>query len=157
MKCTVIWCLYQVLLQDNNGVPNLDILCLVISRNVRIAWWKGIFRFSHMKNDEIHVTVLCLKLLHDNSGVLNLEILESLQDTSGQLNYEVWVRWYPETCCVVKRDFSVFSSPEPKARVSYCHSAPSVVRPSSVRPSDVNFSHFWLLLQNRLIDFDETW
>ena len=32
----------------------------------------------------------------------------------------------------------VFSSPEPKARVSYCHSAPSVVRPSVVvrrRPS----------------------
>ena len=28
----------------------------------------------------------------------------------------------------------IFSSPEPKARVSYCHSAPSVVRPS-VRPS----------------------
>ena len=27
----------------------------------------------------------------------------------------------------------LFSSPEPKARVSYCHSAPSVVRPSSVR------------------------
>ena len=34
----------------------------------------------------------------------------------------------------------VFSSPEPKARVSYCHSAPSVVRPSvclSVCPSSV--------------------
>ena len=30
----------------------------------------------------------------------------------------------------------IFSSPEPKARVSYCHSAPSVVRPS-VRPSSV--------------------
>ena len=26
--------------------------------------------------------------------------------------------------------FAFFSSPEPKARVSYCHSAPSVVRPS---------------------------
>ena len=32
--------------------------------------------------------------------------------------------------------YGVFSSPEPKARVSYCHSAPSVVRPS-VRPSSV--------------------
>ena len=38
----------------------------------------------------------------------------------------------------------LFSSPEPKARVSYCHSAPSVVRPSVrrrpsvvVRPSSV--------------------
>ena len=28
------------------------------------------------------------------------------------------------------RNYSFFSSPEPKARVSYCHSAPSVVRPS---------------------------
>ena len=27
--------------------------------------------------------------------------------------------------------FGIFSSPEPKARVSYCHSAPCVVRPSS--------------------------
>ena len=35
----------------------------------------------------------------------------------------------------------LFSSPEPKARVSYCHSAPSV-RPSSVRPSGVNFHIF---------------
>ena len=32
--------------------------------------------------------------------------------------------------------YEVFSSPEPKAQVSYCHSAPSVVRPS-VRPSSV--------------------
>ena len=34
-----------------------------------------------------------------------------------------------------------FSSPEPKAQVSYCHSAPSVVRPSVCRPS-VNFHIF---------------
>ena len=46
------------------------------------------------------------------------------------------------------------SSPEPKAQVSYCHSAPSSVRPSS---SVCKLSHFQLLLQNRLIDFDETW
>ena len=54
-----------------------------------------------------------------------------------------------------------FSSPEPKAQVSYCHSAPSVVRPSvrrrpssSVRPS-VNFHIFnffsrtawWILMK----------
>ena len=49
-----------------------------------------------------------------------------------------------------------FSSPEPKAQVSYCHSAPSVVR-LSVCPSSINFSHFRLLLQNHLMDFDETW
>ena len=54
--------------------------------------------------------------------------------------------------------FSIFSSPEPKARVSYCRSAPSVVRPSSsVRPSGVNFSHFRLLLWNRWTEFNETW
>ena len=54
----------------------------------------------------------------------------------------------------------LFSSPEPKARESYCHSAPSVVRPSVVvrrRPSGVNFSHFWLLLWNRWREFNETW
>ena len=58
------------------------------------------------------------------------------------------------------RRWIFFSSPEPKARVSYCHSASSVHLPSvrlSIRPSGVNFSHFQLLLQNRLIDFDETW
>ena len=38
--------------------------------------------------------------------------------------------------------FALFSSPEPKAQVSYCHSAPSVVRPSVRRPSSVNFHIF---------------
>ena len=33
-----------------------------------------------------------------------------------------------------------FSSPEPKAQVSYCHSAPSVVRPSSVNFHIFDFS-----------------
>ena len=41
----------------------------------------------------------------------------------------------------------IFSSPEPKAQVSYCHSAPSTAR---------KLSHFQLL-QKRLMDFDETW
>ena len=52
----------------------------------------------------------------------------------------------------------IFSSPEPKARVSYCHSAPSVVRPS-VRPSSVRrkLSHFRLLLWNCWTEFNETW
>ena len=40
---------------------------------------------------------------------------------TGFLNPSIWGR--------------VFSSPEPKAQVSYCHSALSVVRPSVVRPS----------------------
>ena len=59
------------------------------------------------------------------------------------------------------------SSPEPKARVSYCHSAPSVVRPSA-RPSSVRppvlrpsvrrkLSHFRLLLWKHWTEFNETW
>ena len=44
------------------------------------------------------------------------------------------------------------SSPEPKARVSYCHPFSSVVR----RPS-VNFLHFHLLLENAWLDFNQTW
>ena len=48
-----------------------------------------------------------------------------------------------------------FSSPEPKAQVSYCHSAPSVVRPSIVVRPSVNFHIFnffsrtawWILMK----------
>ena len=60
------------------------------------------------------------------------------------------------------RNECLFSSPEPKAQVSYCHSAPSVVRPS-VRPSVVRrpsvrkLSHFRLLLWNCYTEFNETW
>ena len=75
--------------------------------------------------------------------------------------------WYPREYKTATRHGSVpglqhaiFSSPEPKARVSYCHSASSVrlsvvvvVRPC---PS-VNFSHFRLLLQNRWINLVEIW
>ena len=43
--------------------------------------------------------------------------------------YKCGVRGDATLCVVI-----FFSSPEPKAQVSYCHSAPSVVRPS-VRPS----------------------
>ena len=61
---------------------------------------------------------------------------------------------HPKTGLVLR----LFSSPEPKARVSYCHSAPSVVRPS--RPASVvrrKLSHFRLLLWNRWMEFNETW
>ena len=37
---------------------------------------------------------------------------------------------------------------------SYCHSAPSIIRPSSVRRK---LSHFLLLLWNRWTEFNETW
>ena len=51
---------------------------------------------------------------------------------------------------------AVFRAQEPKAPVTYCDHALSVVRrPSVCRPLD-NL-HFQLLLQNRLMDFDETW
>ena len=45
----------------------------------------------------------------------------------------------------------------PKARVSYCHSALSIVRPSVHRRPSINFSHLQLLLQNCWMDFVETW
>ena len=55
----------------------------------------------------------------------------------------------------------IFSSPEPKARVSYCRPFSSVIRfrPSSVmrRASCVNFLHFHLLLENAWLDFNQTW
>ena len=43
--------------------------------------------------------------------------------------------------------------------MSYCHSAPSVVRPSVRRPSSVRrkLSHFRLLLWNCWTEFNETW
>ena len=49
---------------------------------------------------------------------------------------------------------------EPKAPVTYCDHALSGVRRPSVRPSvcrPLDYLHFRLLLQNRLMDFDETW
>ena len=54
----------------------------------------------------------------------------------------------------------LFSSPEPKARVSYCRPFSSVVRRASSvvrRPSSVNFLHFHLLLENAWLDFNQTW
>ena len=49
----------------------------------------------------------------------------------------------------------IFRAQEPKAPVTYCDYALSGVRPSVRRPLD--YLHFRLLLQNRLMDFDETW
>ena len=53
-----------------------------------------------------------------------------------------------------KFNLTPFSAHKSKAQVGYCHIAPSVVHPPA-RPS-VNFSHFQILLQSRLMDFDET-
>ena len=54
---------------------------------------------------------------------------------------------------------SLFRAQEPKAPVTYCDHALSVVCRPSVRPSvrPLNYLHFQLLLQNRLMDFDESW
>ena len=50
-----------------------------------------------------------------------------------------------------------FRAQEPKAPVTYCdHGLSGVCRPSSVRRPLDNL-HFQLLLQNPLMDFDETW
>ena len=46
---------------------------------------------------------------------------------------------------------SIFSSPEPKAQVSYCRPFSCVVR----RASSVNFLHFHLLLENAWLDFNQ--
>ena len=50
---------------------------------------------------------------------------------------------------------ALFRAQEPKAPVTYCDHALSGVRPSVRRPLD--YLHFRLLLQNRLMDYDETW
>ena len=68
----------------------------------------------------------------------------------------------------IKQLFSTFfRAQEPKAPVTYFdHALSGVCRPSSVcRPSvrlssvcrPLDYLHFQLLLQNRLMDFDETW
>ena len=57
------------------------------------------------------------------------------------LIYNIIIHYHSKRTCWVKQVIThtiilkIFSSPEPKARVSYCHSAPSVVRPSVVRPA----------------------
>ena len=44
-----------------------------------------------------------------------------------------------------------------KAPVTYCDHALSGVRRPSVVRRPLDYLHFRLLLQNRLMDFDETW
>ena len=50
----------------------------------------------------------------------------------------------------------IFRAQEPKAPVTYCDHALSGVCLSVVR-RPLDYLHFRLLLQNRLMDFDETW
>ena len=53
--------------------------------------------------------------------------------------------------------FLFFRAQEPKAPVTYCDHALSGVRRPSVVRRPLDYLHFQLLLQNRLMDFDETW
>ena len=52
-------------------------------------------------------------------------------------------------------DSHIFSSPDPKGQVSYCHHWVSVVCRSFVRPS-VNFSHFNQLLWSHRANLNQT-
>ena len=71
------------------------------------------------------------------------------------IHISYWVFFFGGGGILVIR--TVFSSPESKAQVSYCHSASSVRPSSSSSVVRRKLSHFRLLLQNRLMDFDETW
>ena len=140
------------------------------TRNTAQFWATEVFELSYLSS----------KLFCNKTGGLAINLYRKLNTYAKDLNFSricsrlVDVRDVDSVKSQAENDFSdiccklfslffciIFSSPEPKARVSYCHSAPSVVRPS-VRPSSVvrpsvNFSHFRLLLQNRWMNFDETW
>ena len=75
----------------------------------------------------------------------NIKVIQPLHEFSDTSFYNVFL----------------FRAQEPKAPVTYCDHALSGVRPSVRRPSVVrrplDYLHFRLLLQNRLMDLDETW
>ena len=60
--------------------------------------------------------------------------------------WRVYAEWLASTLYNLNKTITFgFSSPEPKAQVSYCHSTPSVVRR---RPSSVNFHIFNFFSRN---------
>ena len=80
--------------------------------------------------------------------------------------YWIFKPYYPSTFALQRRYIYIvrllwflFRAQEPKAPVTYCDHALSVVCRPSVRPSvrPLDYLHFQLLLHNRLMDFDETW
>ena len=85
--------------------------------------------------------------------------------TTLQYSNYVMVNFALQKCYIIIANVVFIRAQEPKAPVTYCDHALSGVRPSvrrpSVRPSVVrrplDYLHFRLLLQNRLMDFDETW
>ena len=70
------------------------------------------------------------------------------------INCNRWVnRWETDFFKSLRAPLCFFSSPEPKAQVSYCRPFSSIVR----RASSVHFLHFHLLLENAWVDFSQTW
>ena len=65
--------------------------------------------------------------------------------------------WYKGFCHRTESDLFLFRAQKPKAPVNYCDHALSGVRRPSVVRRPLDNLHFQLLLQNRLIDVDETW
>ena len=87
--------------------------------------------------------------------MLCLEVIQMLHALIKEKSYTYLISTFSVT---------IFRAQEPKAPVTYCDHAlsgvrrPSVVcRPSSVVRRPLDYLHFRLLLQNRLMDFDETW
>ena len=98
-----------------------------------------------------HVITLCTRFDNCSSGKVNLGERYPNRVGSFGLNRAFMKIWTLNSC---RTDNTwVFSSPEPKARVSYCHSARSVVRPSSVRPLTYHIFDFfsrtaeWILMK----------
>ena len=85
-----------------------------------------------------------------NSLLAKFNIWQMYQSTHHQLRFLEQTLELHIYCRIITY---LFSSPEPKARVSYCRPFSSVVR----RPSSVNFLHFHLLLENAWLDFNQTW
>ena len=112
----------------SDAKPNLKVFKCVI--NCKLSHCRNILLFPKRK---LHNVII----LYNAEG-LSLRL---------SLKYFHINMWHAPNC--------LFSSPEPKARVSFCHSAPSVVRPSVRRPSSVNFHIFdffsrtasWILMK----------
>ena len=109
---------------------------------IRVSEWDWLLNVTWSDISVIYVTAHILNAISYAPHILLMtaEVYES-QFTKFSFQF-IW-HWSHNN--IFKRKLfcriPVFSSPEPKAQVSYCHSAPSVVRPSVRRPS-VNFYVF---------------
>ena len=78
-----------------------------------------------------------------------------LGDVNLLLVFQQWTQPGSHVCLLLYILF--FRAQEPKAPVTYCDHALSGFRRPSVVRRPLDYLHFRLLLQNRLMDFDETW